>query len=376
MITPFTVHISQTVLDDLQSRIKNTRWTDEIIGSQWRYGAGLSYMQELATYWMNKFDWRKVEDEINSHPNFLAEIDGYKIHFLYVRGKGKKSFPIIITHGWPGSFLEMTKLIPLLTTDAEFSFDLVIPSMPGFGFSQKLNTTGCNSRFMADLWYGLMKELGYEKFGAQGGDFGAAVSTAMALKYPQHMSGLHLNYIPGSYKPYLPGNEILTTEEIQFEKNTADWYRREGAYSHQQATKPLTLAYGLNDSPVGLCAWITEKFYGWSDCKNNIENVFTKNEILANVTLYWVTESIHSSIRLYNENSQVPFHFSKDEYVNVPVGIAKFPVEEPFPPRKFIERGYNIRHWTDMPTGGHFAAMEQPALLANDITSFFKKFSS
>ena len=376
MITPFTVQISQTVLDDLQSRLKNIRWTDEIIGSQWRYGAGLSYMQELATYWMNKFDWRKVEDEINSHPNFLAEIDGYKIHFLYVRGKGKKSFPIIITHGWPGSFLEMTKLIPLLTTDAEFSFDLVIPSMPGFGFSQKLNTTGCNSSFMADLWYGLMKELGYEKFGAQGGDFGAAVSTAMALKYPQHMSGLHLNYIPGSYKPYLPGNEILTTEEIQFEKNTADWYRREGAYSHQQATKPLTLAYGLNDSPVGLCAWITEKFYGWSDCKNNIENVFTKNEILANVTLYWVTESIHSSIRLYNENSQVPFHFSKDEYVNVPVGIAKFPVEEPFPPRKFIERGYNIRHWTDMPTGGHFAAMEQPALLANDITSFFKKISS
>jgi pimeloyl-ACP methyl ester carboxylesterase len=373
MITPFTVHISQAVLDDLQSRIKNTRWTDEIIGSGWSYGANLSFMQELAKYWVDKFDWRKAEDEINGYPNFIAEIDGCKIHFLYIKGKGRKSFPLIITHGWPGSFLEMTKIIPLLTDNEEFSFDLVIPSIPGYGFSQKINTRGCNSLFIGELWYGIMKELGYKKFGVQGGDFGASVGTAIALKYQQYTAGLHLNYIPGSYKPYLPAGETLTEEEIQFKENADDWYRREGAYSHQHITKPLTLAYGLNDSPVGLCAWITEKLYGWSDCKNNIENIFTKDEILSNVTLYWVTGSIHSSIRLYNENSMIPFHFSKDEFVNVPVGIARFPLEEPFPPRRYIERGYNIQHWTDMPAGAHFAAMEQPQLLASDITGFFKK---
>jgi pimeloyl-ACP methyl ester carboxylesterase len=218
-----------------------------------------------------------------------------------------------------------------------------------------------------------MKELGYEKFGAQGGDFGAGVSTMLALKYPRHVTGLHLNYIPGSYTPYVAEGETLTPEEIQFEKNANDWYLREGAYSHQHSTKALTLAYGLNDSPIGLCSWIVEKFYGWADCKGNIENVFTKDELLANVTLYWVTQTIHSSIRLYNENTQCRLHFSKDDFVKVPVGIAKFPLEEPFPPRKYIERGFNILHWSDMPAGGHFAAMEQPELLAKDITQFFRE---
>jgi pimeloyl-ACP methyl ester carboxylesterase len=171
----------------------------------------------------------------------------------------------------------------------------------------------------------------------------------------------------------LHDGEKLSEEEIQFEIDNEDWYRREGAYSHQQATKPLTLAYGLNDSAIGLCSWIVEKFYGWADCKGNIESVFTKDELLANVTLYWMTETVHSSIRLYNESSNARFRFSKDDFVKVPVGIARFPLEEPFPPRRYIERGYNIQHWTDMPTGGHFAAMEQPELLAEDISAFFRK---
>jgi len=186
---------------------------------------------------------------------------------------------------------------------------------------------------------------------------------------------LHLNYIPGSYLPFLSENEKLTVEEMLGQKNAEQWYVAEGAYSHQQKTKPLTLAYGLNDSPVGLCAWIVEKFQSWSDCNGNIETVFTKDELLSNVSLYWFTQTIHSSIRLYNENSKMPLHFTKDDFVKTPVGIARFHKEEPFPMRKFIERGYNIQHWTEIPKGGHFAAMEQPLLLANDIIQFGKSLN-
>jgi pimeloyl-ACP methyl ester carboxylesterase len=372
MITEFNCRISQSMVDDLKFRISQTRWTDEIKGSGWQYGASLSYIKELADYWLDVFDWRKVEDKINQYPNYMAEIDGIKIHFLHIKGKGKTSVPLIITHGWPGSFMEMSKIIDPLTTDPEFSFDLIIPSIPGFGFSQKINTPGCNLWFISDLWSKLIKKLGYEKVLAQGGDFGAGISTALALKHPDLLLGLHLNYIPGSYLPFLPAAEKLTEEEIRFQKSAEDWYSTEGAYSHQQRTKPLTLGYALNDSPVGLCAWIVEKFYGWSDCNGNIESVFTKDDLLSNVSLYWFTESIHSSIRLYNENSRAPLHFLKNDFINIPVGIARFHKEEPFPPRKFIERGYNVQHWTDIPTGGHFAAMEQPVLFAKDIIQFAK----
>jgi pimeloyl-ACP methyl ester carboxylesterase len=373
MITEFKCHIPQSAIDDLRSRLRQTRWTDEIKGSDWQYGASLSYTRELADYWLNKFDWRKVEDEINQYPNYIAEIDGVKIHFLHIKGKGKTSVPLIITHGWPGSFLEMIKLIPLLTTDTEYSFDLIIPSIPGFGFSQRINTPGCNFWFIADLWSKLIKELGYKKVIAQGGDFGAAISSALALRHTENVLGLHLNYIPGSYMPFLPEAEKFSLEEIQFLKNASAWSETEGAYDHQQRTKPLTLAYGLNDSPIGLCAWIVEKFYGWSDCKGNIENVFTKDELLSNISLYWFTETIHSSIRLYNETIKAPLHFTAHDFINIPVGIAHFHKEEPFPPRRFIERGYNIQHWTEILRGGHFAAMEQPGSLAEDIITFTQK---
>jgi pimeloyl-ACP methyl ester carboxylesterase len=373
MIESFSVHISQSVLDDLRSRIRNTRWPDNMAGSGWKFGADLSYMKELAEYWVHRFDWRRVEDEINAWPNYIANIEGYKIHYIHVRGKGKKAFPLIITHGWPGSFLEMFRLIPPLMNDPAFSFDLVIPSMPGYGFSQKVTEPGCNTRKMADLWFKLMQELGYKNFGAQGGDFGSGVSTRLGLNYPQEVTGIHLNYIPGSYKPHVEAGDSLTEEENQFLRSIEEWDEKEYGYGHQHSTKPLSLAYGLNDSPVGLCAWLVEKYYGWADCKGNIENVFSKDELLAQVTLYWLTETIHSSIRLYQENSLVPLHFSKDEFVKVPVGIARFPLEEPFPPRSYIERGFNITHWTDMPAGGHFAAMEQPELLAADIRDFYRK---
>jgi len=368
----FQIKVPEQILVDLRERIERTRWPDEITDSGWQHGANLSYMKELADYWLNKFDWRKIENEINAYPNCIAEIDGYKIHFLHIKGNGKKSIPLIITHGWPGSFLEMMKLIPLLTNNRDLTFDLVIPSLLGYGFSQKITAPGCNVHFLGELWCKLMKELNYEKFGAQGGDFGSGVGMVLALKYPQNVIGLHLNNIEGYYSPYLPEGESFTPEEIQFEKEAKDWYNREGAYSHQQRTKALTLAYGLNDSPIGLCAWIIEKFHGWADCKGTLENVFSKDELLANVTLYWVTETLHSSIRLYHETRKTPLHFTKDDFVKVPVGIARFPLEEPFPPRKYIERNFNIQRWTNMPAGGHFASMEQPELLAEDVRDFFR----
>ncbi len=371
MIQPFSANIPQQVLDDLKLRLKNTRWTDEITGSGWSYGSNLSCMKELTDYWLNKFDWRKIENEINAHPNFMADIDGYKIHFLHIKGNGKKSIPLIITHGWPGSFLEMMKLIPLLTSGSEFSFDLVIPSVPGFGFSDKVTHAGCNNSFVADLWHKLINELGYKKYGAQGGDIGSGISTWLSLKYSDNVIGLHLNYISGSYKPYLKEGEQLSEEVSVFQKIAANWLAKEGAYLYLHSTKPITLAYGLNDSPVGICAWIIEKFNSWSDNKGDLENVFTKDELLANVTLYWVTQTIHSSMRIYNENSKYPLIFGENDFIKVPVGFAKFPKELPTPPRSFIEKGFNIQHWTEMPAGGHFAAMEQPNLLATDIIDFF-----
>lgn len=375
MIKSFVANLPQPILDDLKSRIRDTRWPDEITDSGWSYGANLSYMKKLADYWLNTFDWRKVEEEINSYPNFIADIDGYKVHFLHIKGKGIKSVPLIITHGWPGSFIEMMKIIPLLTNDENLSFDLVIPSVIGFGFSDKSTQPGCSSAFVAELWHKLMRELGYKKFGAQGGDIGSGISTWLSLNHPENIIGLHLNYIPGSYKPFFKEDEPLSEEVKEFQKYAGNWSSNEGAYAQQHSSKPITLSYGLNDSPIGLCAWIIEKFNGWSDNKGNIENVFSKNELLANVTLYWITQTIHSSIRIYNENAKHPLIFGEKDFVSVPVAFAKFPKELPTPPRSYIEKGFNIQRWTEMTDGGHFAAMEQPELLAKDIKDFFRELS-
>jgi len=372
MIKPFSVDVSRQVLDDLKARLKLTRWPDEITGSGWTFGAGLFYMKELIAYWQDHFDWRKIENEINAYSNFIADINGHSVHFIHVKGKGKRSVPLIITHGWPGSFLEMMKLIPLLTENTEFSFDLVIPSIPGFGFSSRKTAPGANHEFVAILWHQLMTQLGYDRYGAQGGDLGSGISSWLSLLYPSHVIGLHLNKISVSYKPYLPEGEKLSDDVLAFQKVAADWAARESAYLYMHETKPLTAAYGLNDSPVGLCAWIVEKFYGWSDNNGDIENVFTKDELLANVTLYWITQTIHSSMRIYYENSKKPLVFKKGDFVQIPVAFAKFPKELPTPPRSYIEKGFNIKRWTVMPAGGHFAAMEQPQQLSEDLINFFK----
>lgn len=372
MSQPFHVNIDQSVLDDLKHRILATRWPVALNATTWEYGMDLSYMKDLAAYWANGFNWRKTEAGINAFPNFITSIDGYKIHYLHIRSKHPDAVPLIISHGWPGSFLEMLKIIPALTDNNTLPFHLLIPSLPGFGFSGSPGKEGINTSLIADLWIKLMDQLGYKKFIAQGGDFGAMISTRMALSHPDKLIGLHLNYIPFNYKPFLPAGEKLTPEEVDAQQRTAAFFQAEGAYAQVQTTKPLTLSYGLHDSPVGLCGWILQLFRSFSDPGAALEALFTRDELLSHVTLYWITQTIYSSMRLYRENMKEPLDFGENDFVNIPVGIAHYPYPPSFPARKYVERGYNVCYWKDMPAGGHFAAMEQPALFAGDLIAFGK----
>lgn len=373
MEQPFEIHIEQQVLDDLKSKIRSARWPDAANGRGWQYGINLSYLQELAAYWANDFDWRKTEEAVNAYPQFVMDIDGYQVHYLHIKGKSGDNTPLIITHGWPGSFLGMLKIIPLLTEGDGPLFDLVIPSLPGFGYSGKPASAGINTAFIAGLWVKLMDRLGYSRFMAQGGDFGAIVSTRIALKYPEKISGLHLNYIPFNYHPFLSNGEELTREETGALQAAEKFFRAEGAYAQIQATKPLTLAYGLNDSPVGLCAWILQVFKSFSDPELTLQKLFSQDELLSNVTLYWVTGTIYSSMQLYRETMTEPLDFGPNDFVQTPTGIAHYPYPANFPARKFVERGFNVCYWNDMPIGGHFAALEQPELFAGDLKAFVSK---
>ncbi len=379
-IEPFSIPYSQAAVDDLRQRLARTRWPDEIPGSAWEYGFDLGSLKQICKYWREDFDWNAQIARISEFEHFRYLAEGIGIHFIHARGKGPAPIPLILTHGWPGSFLEMLKILPLLTDpvahggDETKAFDVVVPSLPGFGYSDRPNRPGMNPFRIADLWAGLMGELGYDLFAAQGGDFGAGVGTALGLRYPDRLLGLHLNYIPGSYRPYLETGTVLEPVEEQFLKDAARWYDESGAYAHLQRTQPQTAAYGPNDSPAALAAWILEKFHKWSDCDGDLECRFTLDELLTNVTLYWMTETIHSSFRLYFEVRRAPLQFEENDFVHVPCAIARFPKEEPFPPREWIDRGYNVQQWTDMPSGGHFAAAEEPQLLAEDIRRFSRRF--
>jgi len=377
-IEAFALPYSQFAIDDLRLRLARTRWPDEVPGSDWDYGFNLGFLQEICAYWRDQFDWKAELERLSALHHYRFISDDIGIHFMHEKGKGPDPLPLIITHGWPGSFLEMLRIIPLLTDPAAHggdpadSFDVVVPSMPGYGFSDRPTRSGMNTFRIAGIWAALMKALGYSHFAAQGGDFGAGVSTILGLRYPGRTIGIHLNYIPGSYKPYLPPDAKLAKEEEQFLKDDEGWYDRSGAYAHIQRTHPQTAAYGVNDSPAALAAWILEKFRDWADCDEDVYRRFSRDELLANVTLYWMTETIHSSFRLYYEGARSPLHFGPNDFVHVPCGIARFPKEEPFPPRPWVERGYNVQRWTEMPRGGHFAAAEEPELLAEDIRAFFR----
>jgi len=376
----FTIQIPHAVLTDLAHRLDATRWPDEIEGAGWEFGSNLSYIRSLTDYWRHGYDWRREEAALNQLPHYRIALDGFHIHFVHIRGKGPASpMPLILTHGWPGSFLEMIKLIPMLTDPAahggrtEDAFDVVVPSLPGYGFSDRPSARGMDPKKIAELWARLMRELGYVRFGAQGGDWGSAVSIALGLDYAERIIGIHLNYIAGRF---LLGGTLNHTPEDDLGRTYVEqlraWYEAEGGYSHEQGTKPQTLSYGLNDSPVGLAAWIVEKFRSWSDCGGDVESVFTRDELLTNVMIYWVTETIHSSARLYHESRQRPLSLSQTNRVVPPVAVALFPKEIPVPPRALAERGLNVARWTEMPRGDHFAAMEQPELLAKDLREFFR----
>jgi pimeloyl-ACP methyl ester carboxylesterase len=370
-IERFELPYSEPAVEDLRRRLAATRWPDEIPGAPWERGVDLGYLRELCAYWREKFDWKAQIGKLAAWDHFRY-ISGdtssdARVHFLHARGKGARRTPLILTHGWPGSFLEMLKIVPLLT---DAGFDVVAPSLPGFGFSDRPTKQGMNTFRIAELWAGLMDELGYPRFMAQGGDFGASVSTILGLRYADRVAGIHLNYIPGSYRPALDAAAVLAPVEETFLADLDRWYSEHGAYAHLQRNEPQSPAYALNDSPAGLAAWIIEKFRNWSDCGGDVESRFSKDELLSNVTLYWMTQTISSSFRLYNETKRAPLQFAPGEYVRIPCAIARFPKEAPFPPREWVARGYNIERWTEMPRGGHFAAAEEPALLAADIAEF------
>jgi pimeloyl-ACP methyl ester carboxylesterase len=375
---PFTINIPDAELADLRERLAHVRWPGEIPDSGWDYGANLAYLKELVEYWRTQYDWRVQECRMNRWRHFRVTIDGQGLHFIHERGKGPKPIPLIITHGWPGSFYEFMEIIGPLTDPAAHggdpadAFDVVIPSLPGYGLSAPTRDRRVNIARIADWFAALMTDvLGYARYGAQGGDWGAMVTSRLGFAYPQQLCGIHLNMVAAAPHPANRAN--LSSAEQAWLKEVAAWRYEETGYQWIQGTKPQTLAYGLNDSPVGLCAWIIEKFRTWSDCAGNLEQSYTKDQLLTNVMLYWLTQTINSSTRLYYEDRHSPWRLGKEEKITVPTAIAAFPGELIRPPRAWAERAYNIQRWTEMPAGGHFAAMEKPQLLVEDIRAFFRE---
>jgi pimeloyl-ACP methyl ester carboxylesterase len=379
-ITPFSIRVEAEVLSDLRTRIRDTRWPDPAPGAAWEQGTDLEYLKSLLAYWADGFDWRAQERRLNAANQFRAKIDDLHIHFVHERARRGHGIPLILTHGWPSTFAELLPLVPFLTDpDAHGiegpAFDVVIPSLPGYGFSDRPAQVGVNYRHVAGLWHRLMRGLGYQRYGAQGGDFGAGVATFMALTDPDSVIGVHLSNL--EIAPYMgPGARPLSAAEATYRERNAAFWQEECGYKAIQSTKPQTLGYGLNDSPAGLTAWILEKWRSWADSRGNLDQRFSRDFLLTTVTLYWVTQTITSSMRDYfdNDNRRFRVTLGPQEFVTVPTGVAVFAhtfVDEGTPPREWAERLYNVRRWTPMPRGGHFAPAEEPELLARDIAAFF-----
>ncbi|MGE5213773.1 MAG: epoxide hydrolase family protein [Nitrospirota bacterium] len=379
-ITPFSIHIEPEILSDLQERIRKTRWPDQPPSAPWEQGTDLEYLKQLLDYWAGEFDWQTQERELNAVAQFRAELDGAHIHFVHERARHGQGVPLILTHGWPSTFVELLPLVPILTDPHAHgidgpAFDVVIPSLPGYAFSERPRRTGVNYQYVAGLWHRLMRGLGYERYGAQGGDFGAGIVTFMALNNPRPMIGIHLSNL--EIAPYTgPGARPLSAAEMTYRKCNEAFWEQEYGYKAIQSTKPQTLGYALNDSPAGLAAWILEKWRSWADSGGNLDERISRDFLLTTVTLYWVTQTITSSMRDYfdNDNKRFRITLGQQAFVDVPTGIAVFAnnfVDEGTPPREWAERLYNVRRWTPMPRGGHFAAAEEPELLARDIAAFF-----
>jgi pimeloyl-ACP methyl ester carboxylesterase len=349
---PFTVHVPEQTLFDLRERIRNTRWPEPSPEPGWEQGTELGYLQELLAYWADGFDWREQERRLNEHPHFVA--DG--IHFVHIKRGG---IPLILTHGWPSTFVEHVQIVPHLE-----GFDLVIPSLPGYGFSQRPPRT--TMRDTAKRWHALMQGLGYERYGAQGGDFGAAVTAFMALDDPGPLIGIHLHQI--DTPPYV--DAPATDAEREYLQAVAAWDAVERGYSSIQSTKPQTIAYGLNDSPAGLAAYLIEKWRSWSHDLERID----RDVLLTNLTIFWATQTIGTSMRDYYDTRRHGYSMGPHDRIEVPTAVALFAnerVSEGTPPREWAERLFNVVRWTPMPRGGHFAPAEEPELLAGDIADFF-----
>ena len=357
MSEAFRIEFLPSSVEDLQQRLDAVRLPSGVTGSG---GIPLSRMRELLRYWREDFDWPAQERQLNEIPQFRRDVAGASLHFLHVRCGRVSALPLLLLHGWPGSFVEMRRVIPLLKED----FHLVVPSLPGYAFSE-LPGEGFSNRRIAGVMAELMSSLGYERFGVQGGDWGAGIGTWLALEQPARLVGLHLNYIPGSYEPPPPGN--WSAEERDFQRERDEWVSESYAYGHLQRTRPLTAGYALSDSPAGLAAWIFEKFVEWADP----DTFPALDDVLTNISIYWFTNCIASSMRLYLESAKTPLRLREGMRIEMPTGVLRCRLEAPFPPRPWVERGYNVTRWTELPRGGHFPALELPEVLAAEVRAFF-----
>jgi microsomal epoxide hydrolase len=375
-IVPYRISVPDAVLRDLKERLSRTRFPDHLQDVGWDYGTDPAYLEPLVAYWRDTFDWRAQERRLNAFDQFTTTIDGVRIHFIHQKSAVPGAMPLVLTHGWPGSIYEFHKVIGPLTDPvkyggrAEDAFNVVAISLPGFGFSERPTTRGYSPERMAGMIATLMARLGYTRYGVQGGDWGGIISRIVALKDAPHVAGLHLNFcIAGAPVGVANPLEGVPDAEVRLMNETNARMENERAYQQIQGTKPQTLGVGLTDSPAGLASWIVEKFHAWCDCGNNIESRFSKDDLLTNITIYWATQTAASSTRIYYENRVAPPVQGK---VAVPTACALFPKEISTPPRKWVEARYNLVRWTPMPQGGHFAALEQPDLLVDDVRAFFR----
>lgn len=380
-ILPFEISIADADIEDLKRRLANTRLPDQIGNTSWEYGTDISYLRELLDYWQNDFDWRQQETQLNQFDQFKTEVDGLEMHFVHQRSANPDAIALMIVHGWPGSFSEFTNIIGPLVDPVRFggditdSFHVVAPSLPGFGFSAKPTQPGYSPEKMAHILAALMEKLGYDRYAIAGGDWGAIINRHLANNYPERLIGLHSNMMLASAPADAETRANVTEAESRLRAARGAYMENERAYQQIQGTKPQSLGYGLNDSPAGLAAWIVEKFHAWTDMPQGsdgyLDNYFSKDELLTNISIYWFTQTITSSTRIYYENSKTPVA-KPIEYINVPTGAAIFPAEIFITPKAWAEASYDLRHWTVMPEGGHFAALEQPQLYLTDLREFFR----
>lgn len=374
---PFELHVRDEAIDDLRARLARTRFPDAAPGASWAYGADVAYLEDLVAYWREEFDWRAEEARLNAFPQWKLPVAGIDLHFLHVPGKGPSPCPLLLSHGWPGSVFEFLEIIPRLTDPARFggdpadAFTVVAPSLPGYGLSFAPGQKRFGTEAIADCFAELMTALRYPRFAAQGGDWGAFIASRLGYAYADRLIGIHLNLLAVRRDPKLVA--AASPEERLFLDELATFLKEETGYQWIQGTRPQTLAFGLTDSPAGLAAWVAEKFRAWSDCGGTIENAISRDRLLANICLYWYTGAIGSSFWPYYARMHGPWPIPDGATVDVPMGYAAFPKEILRPPRSVAERMYSdIRRWTVMERGGHFAALEQPDALAREIREFFR----